>query len=267
MLTRKVSGRLMGGTALALHLRHRASEDIDVMTFKDFSGSAIQRRMPTHLAEAYPDGHSFAQEVLTVEQGGYYALIGGIKVDVFQAKPTEGRVASQMRWLERPVSIDGVPVGAVPDIFASKLDVIMFRPKLRDYIDIAAIDRHSGYSLEDGIEFYRRKYGYIESPSSHVLRRIVSLLEDPGTVHADPRFEMQRQDALAHLETRAQDLSDYLADIADKDVRLRSVAAASDLGAPRPRPCAAGTCGRWMPRSRKHCVLNTGHGGGCRSRK
>ena len=165
VLARRTSGRLMGGTALALHLQHRASEDIDVMTLKDFSGMYLRRRMHAHLDEAFPGGHRYRQDVLTSEQGGYYAMIGDVKIDVFRARPTEGRLASQMKWLEQPLDVDGVPVGSVPDILATKLDVIMYRPKLRDYIDLASIDRTSGYSLEDGIEFYRHKFGYVDDPN------------------------------------------------------------------------------------------------------
>lgn len=267
VLARKTSGRLMGGTALALHLRHRASEDIDVMTFKDFSGTAMRRRMSTYLKEAFPDGHSYRQEVLTDEQGGYYAIIGDIKVDVFQAKPTEGRLASQMKWMEQPIIVDGVPVGTVPDILATKLDVIMYRPKLRDYIDLAAIDRMTGYSLEDGIEFYRRKFGYVEDPSVRIIRRIIGLLAEPGGVHADPRFEDQRADVFAHLERRSHDLIDYIADTADQDVRREPAESASDLGAPRPGSGPSDECGAWMPRARALCVLGPDHRGAHRSQR
>ena len=36
-------GRLMGGTALALHLRHRSSTDIDIMTLGSFDGRQGRR--------------------------------------------------------------------------------------------------------------------------------------------------------------------------------------------------------------------------------
>lgn len=267
VLARATSGRLMGGTALALHLRHRASEDIDVMTFKDFSGVHMRRRMRTYLDEAFPSGHQYEQDVLTSEQGGYYAMIGDVRVDVFRARPTEGRLASQMKWLDRPVVVEGVPVGSVPDILATKLDVIMYRPKLRDYIDIADIDRASGYTLEDGLEFYRHKYGYVDDPDVRILRRIIRLLADPGTVHSDPRFEDRRSDVLDHLERRSHDLIDYVADIADNDTQNRAVRSAGELGAPRPGARPAGQCGAWMPRARACCALPPRHKGGHRRRR
>lgn len=261
VLARKTSGRLMGGTALALHLGHRSSEDIDVMTFKDFSGVSMRRRMTKHLDEAFPSGHRYVPDVLTSEQGGYFAMIGGVKVDVFCARPTEGRLASQMKWLEPPTMVDGVPVGSVPDILAAKLDVIMHRPRLRDYIDLASIDRMSGYSLEDGIEFYRHKFGYAKDPDVRIIRRIIGLMAEPGAVFADRRFEDQRADVFAHLERRSHDLVDYVAAIADKHTHPKAARTASDLGAPRPGPRPPGQCGAWMPRARAHCALPPRHNG------
>ena len=257
----------MGGTALALHLQHRASEDLDIMTFKEFSGVTMRRRMGKHLDEAFPAGHGYSQEVLTSEQDGYYAMIGGVKVGVFQAKPTEGRLASQMKWLDKPMLVDRVPVGSVPDILATKLDVIMYRPKLRDYIDLASIDRMSGYSLEDGIEFYRRKFGYVEDPNVHIIKRIIGLLAEPGNVQSDPRFENQRDDVFAHLEQRANQLLDYIADTADMDTHRETALVASDLGALRPEPRPANQCGAWMPRARAYCVLPPHHKGPHRSHR
>ena len=52
VLARKTSGRMMGGTALALHLQHRAGEDIDIMTLKGFSGAAMRRRMTKYARRA-----------------------------------------------------------------------------------------------------------------------------------------------------------------------------------------------------------------------
>ena len=244
----------MGGTALALHLQHRASEGLDIMTLKDFSGMLLRRRMHKHLDKAFPAGHLYDQEVLTSESGGYFALIGGIKVDVFQARPSGERQPSQMKWLDESISVDKVPVGSIPDILATKLDVIMYRPKLRDYIDIASIDLMSNYSLEDGIEFYKRKFGYVDDPNPRILKRIVGLLSEPGQIHSDPRFEARRDNVLAHLEQRAPQILEYIADTSDKEFR-KAVDAASDLGMPRLAPVPTSQCGAWMPRARTYCAL------------
>ena len=64
--------------------------------------------------------------------------------------------------------------------------------------------------------------------------------------------------------------------ILDDDLgQLRRAIASSALlseSAPAPEiatpPCTnrRGTCGRWMPRARTHCILSADHAGGCRSK-
>ena len=98
-----------------------------------------------------------------------------------------------------------------PDLLATKLDVVMHRPKLRDYIDLAAIDAQTPYSLEDGLAFHQRRFG--NKTGLWILDHIVGLLEDPGTLPRDPVFEHMRQPVLRHLSARVPDLREHLTDI------------------------------------------------------
>ena len=270
-LARLLDGRLMGGTALAMHLRHRVSEDIDIMTFKDFSGRHLATRMEHHIADAYNDGTSFDIFIETAEDGGYFARLDGVKLDVFQARKTEDVTAKDMRWLAAPTEIEGVPVGSVPDILASKLDVIMYRPKLRDYIDLASIDRMTSHTLELGIAYYRRKYGYDRYPRPSVIRRIVSLLESPGSLMIDERFEDQREDTLDYLERRAADVRRYLEEAGDQYDAPSGKPAGAWRGSAAAQSVAdssaSSECGAWMPRARDSCVLPPDHRGAHRSRR
>lgn len=267
-LARLLDGRLMGGTALALHLRHRVSEDIDIMTFKTFSGRHLADRMKKHIDAAYGDDTSFDILVQTAEDDGYFALLDGVKLDVFRARKTESVTAEDMRWLAPPTVIDNVPVGSLPDILASKLDVIMYRPKLRDYVDLACIDQLTSHTLELGITYYKLKYGYDRYPRPSVIRRILSLLESPGQLMVDERFEDQRSDVIGYLEERVGDVRAYLEEADDMDDRsVPADAWRADADSVSAAATRQGTCSRWMPRSRKYCVLSPNHRGGCRSRR
>ena len=270
-LARKLDGRLMGGTALALHLRHRVSEDIDIMTLKAFSGRHLAERMRRHIADAYNGDVEFDILVETAEDDGYFARLDGVKLDVFRARKTESVTADGMRWLNEPTMMEGVPVGSVPDILASKLDVIMYRPKLRDYIDLARIDQQTSHKLELGIAYYKIKYGYDRYPRPAVISRIVSLLEKPGPLMSDDRFEEQRDESLGHLERRAADLRAHLETAGDMDLDTVDDAAdawrANIAASPAAASADGSVCGKQMPRARVRCVLSRGHGGSCRSRK
>lgn len=196
----------MGGTALTMHLRHRSSQDIDIMTFEDFSGSQLASQMERHIEAVYGDGTQFNIRIETAEECGYFARVDGVKFDVFQARKTESVAARDMHWLAPATEVDGVPVGSVPDILASKLDVIMYRPNLRDYIDLASIDRQTTHTLELGIAYYKRKYSYDIYPRPDVIRRIVNLLEAPGQLIHDGHFEDRRDEVLKYLERRAKEV-------------------------------------------------------------
>ena len=204
---RRVGGVLMGGTAVAMHLRHRMSEDLDVMTLRSFSGSAIHKRL--ELAAASVD-------VIEVSDNMFHGYVDGVKVDVFRALPTNSVKPSSMRWIGPKTPVSGMNVGSLPDLMATKLDVIMYRAKLRDYIDLAELDRSGACSLEAGLGYYCRRYGYSHPPQ--VLEQIIGLLGSPGTVPTDPGYEEMRDDSLDHLQRRTPALLERLADLRDMTI-------------------------------------------------
>lgn len=197
-VTRGLDGSLVGGTALALHLRHRVSFDLDFMTLETFSGERVARS----LAAAVED-----IDFSAVGTDEMHATVGGVAVQVFRA-PHRGANPGYVRNLQHPGEIDGLRVASLADLLASKLDVIMYRPKLRDYIDLAAIDAGGTFRLEDGLLFHLRRYG--TTPASRDLSRIVALLEDPGPLEEDRVFESRRPETLDYLRRRVPALHQHL---------------------------------------------------------
>lgn len=200
----RIGGVLMGGTAVAIHLQHRTSEDIDVMTLRKFSGNAVKRRLEQAVHPV---------EAVEVSDNMFHGYVGGVKVDVFRALPTSGVEPSSMRWIGPTLLISGMKVGSLPDLMATKLDTIMYRAKLRDYIDIAAIDRSGACTLEAGLGYYCQRYGYSYPPK--VLEQAIRLLEAPGMLPSDPDLEPLRADSLAHLRSRTAALRERLASLRD----------------------------------------------------
>jgi hypothetical protein len=136
-----------------------------------------------------------------------YATLRGVQVQVFSA-PQRGDIPGFVRNLRPATPIAGLPVASLADLLASKLDVILYRPKLRDYIDLKAIDDTSPYCLEDGLLFHMHRYG--TRSSSRDLARIVDLLADPGHLQEDRVFDGQRDATLTYLRTRVPDLHNHL---------------------------------------------------------
>ena len=110
-----------------------------------------------------------------------------------------------------------------------KLDVIMYRPRLRDYMDLAAIDSAGPLRLEDGLQLHMRRYG--TQPESAFLDRLVDRLEDPGELAADSEFASHAPRVIAHLAGRVRDLRSHIR-------RLRE--GLHPLTAPQPRQSPQG---------------------------
>ena len=195
----RMSGALMGGTALAVHLRHRTSYDLDYMAQRTFLGHQVAKRM---------EQCSRSFELMAAGTDWLQALVSGVSVQIFCA-PVRGDRPGYVKSIGRGLSVSGMRVASLPDLFASKLDVILYRPKIRDYIDIAALDSQSPYTIEDGIRFHTQRYGTtLHSPT---LDRIVNLLEEPGALDNDPVFEHQKDDVLSYLLDRVPAVRAHLA--------------------------------------------------------
>lgn len=193
-----LDGSLVGGTALAIHLRHRVSFDLDFMALRPFSG----RRLAAALSEQTED-----IDVALAEDDAMHATVRGVQVQVFAA-PHRGDNPGHVRNIRPPAPIAGLPVASLADLLASKLDVILYRPKLRDYIDLKALDDRGPYCLEDGLLFHMRRYGTL--PSSRDLARVIDLLADPGPLEEDREFDVERDGALAYLRARVPALHNHL---------------------------------------------------------
>ena len=195
---KNIRGSLVGGTALAMHLRHRISYDLDYMAYKSFSGEHLYRRLRAAAGTARAD--SAAKDQMN-------AVIDGVAVDVFMA-PHRGDNPGYVKQLHKPMIVDGLAVASLPDLLATKLDIIMYRPKLRDYIDIAAIDASGRLRIEDGLALHMQRYG--TTLRSQTLDRIINLLEKPGQLSADKVFALRRQQTLDYLAGRVPQLRSHL---------------------------------------------------------
>ena len=281
-LARDLNGVLMGGTAVAVHLRHRYSDDLDVMTMRNFSGTAVAARLQqdfTDVNVVYAHGDSCG------------VIADGVRIDVFKALARSSVGPRGIRRVQKGPVVCGMPVGSLPDLLATKLEIIRFRPKLRDYLDLYAIDTASNYSLEDGVSFYCRRFGHDGLPSD--FGECIRLLADAGTLPADPQFEQRKPEVLAHLSGRSAGLATHAAHQYSLTAGPLAPAAPSQQRAGPPLPAAppavpAATaggppattaarapqtasrqakrsrCGKWMPLAKRHCTRPRRHRGGCR---
>ena len=134
------STRLVGGTALALHLGHRKSVDLDM--FGTIDPIVSYRKL---LADA---GHS----VEGAENGTVQSLrVNNVKVDL---------VNYPYPWLDDAIEEGNIRLAGLRDIAAMKLSAVANRGRKKDFIDVARL--LDVFSLDQMLSFYKEKFSVSE---------------------------------------------------------------------------------------------------------
>lgn len=156
---------LGGGTAVAVHLGHRESRDLDFF-FHEAVDLASLKGTLSELGAFAPTYES---------AGTLKGLFGATKVEFFDAAGLE--------LLAEPTAVSGLNVAGLQDLMAMKLKVMAERGEMRDYFDVKAIDEEGGVSVEEGVALYMRRYGV--DPSSEALPHLLRTMGDLSDVEVD----------------------------------------------------------------------------------
>lgn len=158
---------LAGGTALAVHLKHRISRDLDFFTEREFDVD--------QLAAQLSELGSFAPTLLAT----------GTLNGIFDRTKIQFLEASSQRNVEAPAVLAGIRIASIPDLMATKLKVIGDRGALRDYFDIMTIEQQTDISVENGLELFIQRYQpkVPDAAIAHLLRGLGymdDVVDDPG---------------------------------------------------------------------------------------
>lgn len=146
---------LAGGTAVALHLGHRVSRDLELFSRAPNANLALAQR---RLVEGFPRAEVVAATDVALE-----LRVGGVAVDV-------------VRYPHAPLEVPrpgpgGFPVAGLRDLAAMKLGAIAGRGLRRDFWDLYAI-LQGGLTLEDAARAYVKRFGRSEADLYHVARAL-----------------------------------------------------------------------------------------------
>lgn len=149
---------LAGGTAIAVHLGHRVSHDLDFF----YHHNAIDLNQ---LARAIETVGPFA--ITTRAPGTLNGLVSRTKIQFLHAD----EVAPQ-RLLAQPVEVAGLRVAELDDLLAMKLKVVGDRGELRDYFDLMSIEQRAGRSVEEGLQLFLARFqpSYPQEALGHIVR-------------------------------------------------------------------------------------------------
>jgi Nucleotidyl transferase AbiEii toxin, Type IV TA system len=136
---------LYGGTALALRLGHRHSEDFDFFSNGSFTPAELGDRLP-YLAGAEVTQSTINTLTAVVDRQGpvKISFLGGLKLKRVQNPD----VAPE----------NGIAVASLLDLAATKMVAIQQRAEGKDYLDVAAA-LEAGLSLAEALAAARAVYG------------------------------------------------------------------------------------------------------------
>ncbi len=182
---------LGGGTAIAVHLRHRVSRHLDLFLEAPVDLEQLRdelaRRCRLHTTTFEPaPGHQTLN--------GY---LGATKLQVLEA--------SSLVMIEPTTQVEGLRVAGVGDLLAMKLKVVRERGELRDYFDVLVIEQEAHRRVEEGIALALRKYkplGQEEFVDS--LVRALGYLDD---VEEDPAVPMPKAEIARYWTTRVPEIN------------------------------------------------------------
>lgn len=146
--------RLVGGTALSLHLGHRMSIDIDLFTDASY-GSVDFDKIEQLLKETF----SYTEGDFGGASGmGKSYLIGtnktnAIKLDLYY---------SMDPFFQDAIEVDGVRMATVEEIIAMKVDVIQRGGRKKDFWDLH--EAFGKYTIDEMIELHKQRFEWTHDP-------------------------------------------------------------------------------------------------------
>lgn len=143
---------LAGGCAVAVHLGHRRSRDLDLFSFAELSFE------PYRALTTSPD-----VAILGETDAALSLRVGDVPVDI---------VRYPYPLVDPPIAgPGGAPTAGLRDLAAMKLAAIAKRGLRRDFWDLWAI-ANAGVTLVEAGEVYKRRFGRSQADLYHVWRAL-----------------------------------------------------------------------------------------------
>jgi len=181
---------LGGGTAIAVHLAHRVSRDLDFF----FHRSSVNLdELSTRLSAAGP----FA--VTERAPGTLNGVFSATRVQFLHADEVRPQ-----RLLESPTQVDGLSVARISDLMAMKLKVVGDRDELRDYFDLMTIEQRTGRTVDEGLALFLERFQpeYPDQAINHILLGL-GYFDD---VDPDDALPVSRQQIVEYWTRRQREI-------------------------------------------------------------
>jgi predicted nucleotidyltransferase component of viral defense system len=176
---------LCGGTALAMQIGHRKSEDLDFMMWRtsktekpEVNWNAIEKELNEKI------GPIDDFNMLGFDQVEF--RVKGIKFSFY--------VSDNYSPIENTVEyIGNIRLADIESIMAMKMEVMLRRMKFRDYYDIYSILKE-GYSINNGIE-KARKYSRFRLSTKNLVAMLLAgqFVPDDNFSTLEPKYNVDKE--------------------------------------------------------------------------
>jgi hypothetical protein len=180
------SAYLIGGTAIAAHLQHRLSRDLDFC----FEGPVQLDALVGQLGSLAP------LRVTSRRELGVDLLMSRTKVQLL--------CPVGHRRVEPTPVIEGIRVAGLGDLLAMKLQVVVDRPELRDYFDLLCIETQGRRYAEEGLALFVERFR--PDVPDQAVATIVRYLADLSDIPDDPSLPLSRTEIEAYWHRRVPEI-------------------------------------------------------------
>lgn len=153
---------LIGGTALSLHIGHRVSEDLDLITLLPKLPRAALKELERELEKnglqithqvnpaAYEDFQISGLDLADSQQD--WIVDGVVKLTFFSAEPQHARLLAQTQSKQNPGS--GFRIASLHELCQLKATVTASRSKSRDWLDLFILERDHQFGVAEWKEAF-----------------------------------------------------------------------------------------------------------------
>jgi len=164
---------LVGGSALALYVCHRKSEDLDFFTYDD----SFDKKEIFDYIQGFEN-----KEVLHQSDEQIDLLLDGVKVTFFNA---------QWKFL-KPHKIEKFNLSSLESISAMKVNVMFLRAKYRDYYDLYFLVKE-GMSLKEIFEHSKNIVEGINFKLFAIALLYIDDIEDDNIEYLEPKERISKE--------------------------------------------------------------------------
>lgn len=163
---------LVGGTGLAIYLKHRTSEDLDFFANRDILDDFQKNKIKSLVSRLRDQGVACRELKIDSYDICHDYMFGGVKVTF---------LAADMKVLDSSIKYKNINVASIDQIAAMKMQTILkYRIKSRDFYDVKCLITDAGYTFGSLIDVMVEKFGFTDDSEDRIEKRFLGTPLSPN---------------------------------------------------------------------------------------